>query len=71
MRLTFCFSRSCTPYPCILTRRFPCWPGAKLRFSMAHFSVKQRFPLRNSFIPSRRQSRQTEPRIRATTSSFS
>src|SRR4029453_4995234 len=32
---------------------------------MAHFSVKQRSPLRNSFMPSRRQRRQTEPMYRA------
>ena len=39
----------------------PCWPGTKLRFSMAHFSVWQRSPFRNNFMPSRRQSRHTGP----------
>src|SRR5262245_45037690 len=33
---------------------------------MAHFSVKQRSPLRKSFMPSRRQRRQTEPMYLAT-----
>src|ERR1035441_5170658 len=33
----------------------------KLRFSMAHFSVWQRSPFRNSFMPSRRHCRQTGP----------
>src|ERR1017187_4951568 len=33
----------------------------KLRFSMAHFSLWQRSPLRKSFMPSRRHSRQTGP----------
>src|SRR6202171_6090730 len=37
----------------------------KLRFSIAHFSVWQRSPLRNSFIPSRRHCRQTGPIYRA------
>src|SRR5687768_3448981 len=32
---------------------------------MAHLSLKQRSPLRNSFIPSRRQSRQTDSVYRA------
>src|SRR6185369_1556812 len=35
---------------------------------MAHFSVKQRSPLRNSFMPSRRQRRQTGPVYLATIS---
>jgi hypothetical protein len=40
MRFTFCFSRSCTPYPASFDLRvLPCCPGAKLRFSIAHFSV--------------------------------
>src|SRR5947209_19201389 len=33
----------------------------KLRFSIAHFSVWQRSPFRNNFMPSLRQSRQTGP----------
>src|ERR1019366_5512261 len=33
----------------------------KLRFSMAHFSLWQRSPLRYSFMPSRRHCRQTGP----------
>src|ERR1700687_4518856 len=37
----------------------------KFRFSIAHFSVWQRSPLRNSFIPSRRHCRQTGPIYRA------
>src|SRR2546426_1297064 len=32
----------------------PCSPGGYERRSIAHFSVRQRSPLRNSFIPSRR-----------------
>jgi hypothetical protein len=32
-----------------------------LRFSTAHFSVWQRSPFKNSFMPSRRHSRQTGP----------
>src|SRR5688572_1351365 len=40
-------------------------PGALSRRSMAHFGVSQRVPLRNSLSPSRRQSRQTGPVIRA------
>src|SRR6185295_1932855 len=35
---------------------------------MAHFSVKQRSPFRNSFMPSRRQRRQTGPVYLATVS---
>src|SRR5579862_3735659 len=63
MRRTFCFSRSWRPYPTVffIFLFFPCCPGMKLRFSIAHFSEKQRSPLRNSFIPSRRHSRQTGP----------
>src|SRR5208282_5621050 len=34
-------------------------PGAKLRFSMGHLSLKHFVPLRKSLIPSRRQRRQT------------
>src|SRR3990172_3457674 len=46
-------------------RVFPCAPGAKFLFSMAHLGPKHRSPLRKSFIPSRRQSRQTGPRYLA------
>src|SRR5882762_260345 len=64
MRFTFCFSRSCFAYSDALRRRpvdWPCWPGAYARRSTAHFSVRQRVPLRNSFVPSRRHNRQTGP----------
>src|ERR1700676_1417279 len=37
----------------------------KLRFSMAHFSVKHRKPFKNSFCPSRRHRRQTASRCLA------
>ena len=40
-------------------------PGGASRRSIAHFGVSQRVPLRNSFRPSRRQSRQTGPVYRA------
>src|SRR5579863_8877957 len=54
------------PYPTILGRRdWPCCPGTKLRFSMAHFSVKHRRPFRNNFCPSRRHRRQTASRCLA------
>src|SRR5205814_9172613 len=66
VRLTFCFSRHCKPYPATFGRRdCPCCPGTKLRFSMAHFSVKQRKPFKNSFCPSRRHRRQTASRCLA------
>src|SRR5271156_1222790 len=62
----FCFSRNCTPYPTIFARRAcPCCPGTKLRFSIAHFSVKHRRPFKKSFCPSRRHSRQTASRCLA------
>src|SRR5262252_2126320 len=70
MRLVFCFSRSCRPYPTTLAlRSLPCWPGAKLRFSTGHLSVKHLAPFKNSFMPSRRQRRQTAPLYRANFSS--
>ena len=50
---------------CGLRRVLPWAPGAKLRFSMAHLGPKQRSPFRKSFMPSRRQSRQTGPRYLA------
>src|SRR6266550_1042099 len=64
MRLTFCFSRNCFAYSDALRRRpvdWPCCPGAYARRSTAHFSVRQRVPLRNSFVPSRRHNLQTGP----------
>src|SRR4030095_1394540 len=62
MRLTFCFSRNCRPYPTIFAfRSRPCCPGEKFLFSIPHDGLKQRSPLRNNFIPSRRQSLQTGP----------
>src|SRR5438093_3446866 len=70
MRFVFCFSRSWIPYPTVLGRwARPCWPGGQLRFSIAHFSVKQRSPFRKSFIPSRRQSRHFAIRILANVTS--
>src|SRR5579864_5605910 len=66
MRLVFCFSRSCKPYPTTLAlRSLPCWPGAKLRFSIGHLSLKHLGPFRNNFMPSRRQRRHTGPLYRA------
>src|SRR5215471_1762123 len=62
MRLTFCFSRNCRPYPTIFALRSrPCCPGAKFLFSIPHDGLKQRSPFRNNFIPSLRQSLQTGP----------
>src|SRR5260370_22217747 len=53
-------------YPATFGRRdCPCCPGTKLRFSIAHFSVKQRRPFKNSFCPSRRHRRQTASRCLA------
>src|SRR5262245_58418236 len=60
MRLTFCFSRSCSPYPVTFVRRVsrPCWPGGVApRFSIAQDGLKHRSPFRKSFAPSRRHSR--------------
>src|SRR6266404_6172110 len=45
----------------------PCSPGGYERRSIAHFSVRQRSPFRNSFIPSRRQMRHFGPRSLAKT----
>ena len=42
-----------------LAAAVPCMPGGALRRSMAHLGLSQRVPLRYSFMPSRRQSRQT------------
>src|SRR5258708_16117218 len=66
MRLVFCFSRSCRPEPTTLAlRALPCWPGPNLRFSTGPLSVKHLGPFRKSFMPSRRQRRQTGPLYRA------
>src|SRR5262245_4652871 len=71
MRLTFCFSRSWSPYPMIFALRSrPCCPGAKFRFSIPHDGLKQRSPLRNNFIPSLRQSLQTGPEYLANVVSY-
>src|SRR5919107_3105527 len=70
MRLTFCFSRSWSPYPwSALPRRIelPCCPGGCVpRFSMGHDGLKQRSPLRNNYAPSRRHRRHTALRYLAT-----
>ena len=42
-------------------RSRPCSPGGYGRRSIGHFIVSHLGPLRNSFIFSRRQSRQTGP----------
>src|SRR5205085_948810 len=44
----------------------PCSPGGYERRSIAHFSVRQRSPLRNSFMPSRRHCLHLGERSRAT-----
>ena len=61
MRFTFCFSRSCWPYPAsILRRAAPCCPGGLVpRFSIAQEGLKHRSPFKNNFPPSRRHSRHT------------
>src|SRR3954470_13239342 len=70
MRLTFCFSRSWSPYPCsALPRRIelPCCPGGCVpRFSIGQDGLKQRSPFRNNFAPSRRHRRHTALRYLAT-----
>src|SRR5207237_1661732 len=43
----------------------PCSPGGYDRRSIAHFSVRQRSPLRKSFMPARRQMRHLGPVSRA------
>src|SRR2546428_949678 len=60
MRRAFCFSRSWSAKSETLRRRCWCMPGGELRFSNVHF-VKHFSPFRNSFMPSRRQMRQTGP----------
>src|SRR5207253_8458858 len=46
-------------------RSFPCCPGAKLRFSTGHLSLKHLVPFRKSFMPSRRHRRHTASLYRA------
>ncbi len=62
-----CFSAKCG----VERRSYP--PGqhgqGRARFSIAHFSEKQRSPFRKSFAPSRRQRRHAEPRYLAIESS--
>src|SRR5262249_13672 len=71
MRLTFCFSRNCRPYPMIFALRSrPCCPGAKFLFSIPQDGLKQRSPFRNNFIPSLRQSLQTGPMYLANVFSY-
>src|SRR5438132_8153654 len=62
MRFTFCFSRSCNPYPTSFAlRSWPCCPGAKFLFSIPQEGLKHLSPLRNSFIPSLRHNLHTGP----------
>ena len=49
----------------------PCSPGGYERRSIAHFSVRQRSPLRKSFMPSRRHSLQLGPVYLAISCAFS
>src|SRR5919199_26899 len=67
MRRAFCFSLSCTENSLSLRRRRSLGeaPGGVGRRSTAHFGVKQRSPLRKSFMPARRHSRHTGPVYRA------
>src|SRR5437588_6660737 len=62
MRFTFCFSRSCNPYPISFAlRSCPCCPGAKFLFSIPQEGLKHRSPFSNSFIPSLRHNLHTGP----------
>src|SRR5437660_7572035 len=62
MRFTFCFSRSCNPYPISFALRSrPCCPGAKFLFSIPQEGLKHLSPLRKSFIPSLRHNLHTGP----------
>src|SRR5437764_6842951 len=61
MRRAFCFSRSCSRYSLSLLRPRPCSPGGYGRISIGHFGDSHLLPLRNSFIFSRRQRRQSAP----------
>src|SRR3954462_15378156 len=61
MRRAFCFSRSWSRCSLSLGRPRPCWPGGYGRTSIGHFGDSHLLPLRNSFIFSRRQRRQSAP----------
>src|SRR3954449_297140 len=61
MRAHFCFSRFCSKYSESLVRPRPCSPGGYGRISIGHFGDSHLLPLRNSFIFSRRQRRQSAP----------
>jgi hypothetical protein len=61
MRRAFCFSRSCSKYSLSRTRPRPCWPGGYGRRSIGQRIVSHFVPFKNSFMRSRRQSRQTAP----------
>src|SRR5207244_2289698 len=65
-RRAFCFSRSWSRYSLCLMRPRPCSPGGYERRSIAHFSVRQRSPLRKSLMPSRRHCLHFGERSRAT-----
>src|SRR3954466_12305217 len=65
MRRAFCFSRSWSRYSLSLGRPRPCWPGGYGRISIGHLGLSHLLPLRNSFIFSRRQRRQSGPVSRA------
>src|SRR3954449_10740883 len=65
MRAHFCFSRFCSKYSESLVRPRPCSPGGYGRISIGHFGESHLLPLRNSFIFSRRQRRQSAPVYRA------
>src|SRR3954471_2811083 len=61
MRAHFCFSRFCRRYSESLVRPRPCSPGGYGGISIGHFGDSHLLPLRNSFIFSRRQRRQSAP----------
>src|SRR5215207_9871422 len=65
MRRAFCFSRSWSRYSESLVRPRPCSPGGYGRISIGHLGDSHLLPLRNSFIFSRRQRRQSGPVSRA------
>src|SRR5688572_26379967 len=54
------------PKSVMRTRLAPCWPGGRASFSMGHLAVSHRVPLRNSFTPTRRQTRHFGPIALAT-----
>src|SRR3954464_6428332 len=61
MRAHFCFSRFCRSYSESLVRPREYSPGGYGRISIGHFGDSHLLPLRNSFIFSRRQRRQSAP----------